>query len=85
MKTTLTKEQPPKQYVPKTLTVTFETEEEYDVFYKMAGFEQSIPKMIGQMSEGWITSVTKENQLTLTLMLQQLRTLMEEMKMEEMK
>ena len=36
----------PKVYEPKTLKITFETEEEYLMFVKMLTFDFSIPKVV---------------------------------------
>lgn len=36
----------PKVYEPKTLKITFETEEEYLIFLDMVGFDISIPGLV---------------------------------------
>lgn len=36
----------PKVYEPKTLKITFETEEEYSMFFNMLSWDVSIPELV---------------------------------------
>lgn len=50
----------PKEWQPKTLSITFETEDEYVMFLEMLSWDSSIPKLVYEDS---ITSRARLSQL----------------------